>query len=198
MKKFLFSLRSLTLGGIIAAVAAVPAHAATFTPVVTSLCPIPVLSQPFLSVGDLHWYTLAPGQTADNFAGTGWVLTGGAKIVTETLADGRTGSVLDLPAGSTATSPSMCVDSTYPLARMETRTLGAAPDTSTAFYTVPVGGHALTGMPVFGATHWGASNPANVVSAATSAEQVQFKFVAGTKAADLQVYNVYIDPNARY
>src|SRR5579875_3275622 len=74
-------------------------------------CPEPALTQPF--AGDSRWYALAPGESGDDFAGTGWALTGGAKIETETLADGRTGPVLDLPAGSTATSSPMCVDSSY-------------------------------------------------------------------------------------
>ena len=156
-----------------------------------------MLTQPFS--GDSRWYTLAPGEAADAFAGTGWVLTGGAKITTQTLADGATGPVLDLPAGSTATSPAMCVDGSYPLARMETRTLGKAPDNSTTFYTSPVSTGTLSGgMPVLGTPKWATSPPDNVTGAGTAAEQVQFKLVAGKKAADLQVYNLYIDPHCHY
>src|SRR5947209_3117450 len=117
MKKAILVRRALGLAVALAAVGAGSAQAAT----TAGQCPPATLSHPF--AGDSRWYTLAPGETADNFAGTGWVLTGGAKIVTQTLADGSIGSVLDLPAGSTATSPGMCVDSSYPLARMQTRTL---------------------------------------------------------------------------
>jgi hypothetical protein len=201
MKNYLFSLRSLAFGGLVAAfaigltqsaAAATPGPADFFGP----WCPPASLSQPF--PGDPRWYTLAPGEAFDNFAGTGWDLTGGAAIVTETLADGTTGSVLDLPADSSATSPPMCVDGTYPLARMEARTLGKKPDSSATFYTQPVGSSARDdGMPVLGTPEWSASPPAEVAHKKTPAEQVQFRFVAGRKAADLQVYNLYIDPHAK-
>jgi hypothetical protein len=67
----------------------------------------------------------------------------------------------------------MCVDRTYPLARTQARTLGKAPDNSTTSDMAPVGSSA-------------------------SAEQVQFVFVAGTKAADLQVVNLHIDPSMHW
>jgi hypothetical protein len=93
----------------------------------------------------------------------------------------------------------MCVDGSYPLARMETRTLGRAPDNSTTFYTVRVGGTNVSGgMPVLGTPKWATSPPDNVAGGGAAAQQVQFKFVAGKKAADLQVYNLYIDPRCHY
>jgi hypothetical protein len=196
MKQRLRSWGALAMAGVTTVLSvgiAQPATAAT----ATTLCPVPSLSQPF--AGDSRWYTLAPGESADNFTGTGWILTGGAKIVTTKLPDGGTGSVLDLPAGSTATSPAMCVDNTYPLARMDTRTLGKAPDNSTKFYTQLVGSSALSGgMPVLGNPTWSVSPPDNVAGSGTAAEQVQFKFVAGSHAADLQVVNLYIDPSMRH
>src|ERR1035438_2145816 len=109
--------RRVGLGVVIAALGAAPAQAAT-TPVDTSMCTPPVFAQPFLSWQDTNSYTLVSGQQADNFSGAGWVLSGGAKIVTATLADGTTGSVLDMPAGAQAVSPTICVESDYPDARM--------------------------------------------------------------------------------
>jgi hypothetical protein len=42
-----------------------------------------------------------PGRAGTNvFTGTGWTLSGGAKVVSATLADGTTGTVLDLPSGA--------------------------------------------------------------------------------------------------
>ena len=117
-------LRRLGLGLAIAAAAAAPAQAkkastqTATTPVDTSMCTAPPLTQPFLSWQDTNWYALAPGQTAGNFNGAGWVLSGGAKIATMKLANGTTGSVLDLPAGSQAVSPTVCLTSDYPNARM--------------------------------------------------------------------------------
>jgi hypothetical protein len=193
MKQHLRTSGALGMVGVLIALVIGPAQSAAAATTTAAYCPPTSLFQPFS--GDSRWYTLTPGEARDAFAGTGWLLTGGAKITTQTLADGTTGTVLDLPAGSTASSPAMCVDSTYPLARMETRTLGKAPDNSTTFYTVPVGSSTLSGgMPVLGTTAWATSPPDNVAGASTAAEQVQFKFVAGKKAADLQVYNLYIDP----
>ena len=80
MKKCLFSLRALALGGLAAAFAAVPAQAAS-TSVDTSTCSNPLLTQPFLSAKDSNWYTLLPGETPGNFDGAGWTLSGGAKVV---------------------------------------------------------------------------------------------------------------------
>jgi hypothetical protein len=138
---------------------------------------------------------MAPGESPDNFAGNGWTLSGGASIETTKLADGATGSVLELPAGSSAVSPPMCVDGSYPIARMVTRTLGAAPSNATRFYTSVVGtGSHSGGMPVLGTPAWAVSPPDNVAPGGAGAEQVQFTFVAGAKAADLQIYNFWVDP----
>jgi len=192
MKQHLRTSGALGMAGVLVALVIGPAQSAAAA-TTAAYCPPTTLFQPFS--GDSRWYTLTPGEAANAFAGTGWLLTGGARIETQTLAGGGTGTVLDLPAGSTATSPAMCVDSTYPLARMETRTLGRAPDNSATFYTVPVGRSTLSGgMPVLGTPSWATSPPDNVAGGGTAAEQVQFKFVAGRHAADLQVYNLYIDP----
>src|SRR5947209_15603384 len=96
----------------LAALLAGSAHAATTAPFVdTSACTDPMLSQPFASAHDNRLYTLVPGESSGSFDGTGWQLSGGAQIVTTTLADGLTGTVLDLPSGATAVSPTMCVPS---------------------------------------------------------------------------------------
>ena len=74
-----------------------------------SQCTEAALTQPFLYAGDTNYYTLAPGESANDFPGTGWKLSGGASIKTTTLAAGGSGQVLDLPSGSKAVSPSFCV-----------------------------------------------------------------------------------------
>ena len=84
----------------------------------TSSCPSYSLSQAFLSWGDSHEYTLLGGESVDNVGGQGWQLSHGAHLTTATLADGSQGQVLDMPAGSVAITPPMCVnDSGYPRAR---------------------------------------------------------------------------------
>src|SRR6059058_4680699 len=47
----------------------------------TSSCGQARFSQPFLSSGDSHSYTLAPGQSVDDFSGTGWTFSAGAAVV---------------------------------------------------------------------------------------------------------------------
>ncbi len=129
MKLRPFHCRKLALGVLIAGLTATPALAAppalaTTTPappIDTSWCTEPLLSEPFAAAGDANQYMLVPGQSPDNFDGTGWTLTGGAQIVTTTLADGTTSSVLDLPAGSAAISPNVCVQEDYPDARAMVR-----------------------------------------------------------------------------
>ena len=93
----------IRLGGLlmvaIACCAASPAMARTYTPVDTSACSAPSLSQALLPFGDSNWYTPLPGESNDAMSATGWTLSGGASIKTTTLADGKIGPVLDLPSG---------------------------------------------------------------------------------------------------
>src|SRR5579875_1844255 len=115
--------RTGALAMLVALVPAFPAHAATTT-VDTSVCNTnPVFSQPFQPFGDSNMYTLAPGQSPDNFTGSGWTLSGGATLTSASLADGASGKTLQMTYGSEAVSPILCVQSNYPTARMEVRDL---------------------------------------------------------------------------
>lgn len=117
MRQYLFSPRILIIGVLAASLfAAVPAQAAT-GPIDTTECEEGTFTQPFASFGDNNVYTLLAGQSDEGFDGTGWELSGGAAIVTTTLPDGTTGSVLDMPSGAKAVSPRACVMSNYPTAR---------------------------------------------------------------------------------
>lgn len=108
----LFRKGCVTAGAVIALAAAAPA-AASAAP-----CPDYPLSQPFLAWGDSNQYTLLPGESVDNLSAEGWQLERGANITTTMLQDGQIGQVLDLPAGSIAVTPPMCVTaSDYPMAR---------------------------------------------------------------------------------
>ena len=104
---------SVALSVLIGLFAAGSAQAAT----ISTTCTEPVLYQPFLPFLDGNWYSLTPGESYDNFDGTGWTLSGGATITSATLQDGTTGSVLTLPKGSKAVSPPICLDNTYPYMR---------------------------------------------------------------------------------
>jgi hypothetical protein len=201
--------RRLGLGVVIAALGAAPAQAAT-TPVDTSMCTTPVFSQPFLSWQDTNSYTLVSGQSADNFSGAGWVLSGGASLVTTTLADGRTGSVLDLPTGSQAVSPTICVASDYPDARMMVSNLSGSSGgkmdfavsyagTSSATTPQQTGTFKTTGnQGVSG--NWLLSAPADMQpGSAPGWQPMQITLTpSGPKKTDFQIYNLYVDPRSSW
>jgi hypothetical protein len=198
VKKFLFSRRNLSVGALLAAFVALPAPAA-WADTSASSCPNLQLTQPFLSYGDSNWYTLTPGESADSFDGGGWVLNGGAGVVTTTLADGQTGSVLDLPPGSSATSPITCVQSGMPLARMITQIVGGPKSNSTAFQVWNANGTRLGGaMGVLGRTSWQLSPPVNIVPGSfAGTKQVYFTFTSNQNQGDLRLYDFNIDPHMR-
>ena len=166
----------------------------------TSMCSDPLLSQPFLSVNDPNWYTLAPGETVDSFDGGGWTLSGGAQIVSANLADGQSGSVLDLPSGSTAVSPSICVASDYPTARTMVQNGHGANIAFAVSYAgtpswdkpQPAGGIKGTG------TDWSVSHPFQVHPGNLPGWQlVRFTLASNGKASDAKIYNFYIDPRMK-
>ena len=75
------------------------------------------LSKPLTRFGDFADYALAPGGNFESGA-AGWLLTGDAKVVAGNepayVGAATDRSSLALPFGSTATSPTMCIDGTYP------------------------------------------------------------------------------------
>ncbi len=208
MTKPLFSRPTLGLATVLAAFVALPvATALAATPsgsagaggMSSSSCPSTLLTQPFLSYHDRHWYTLAPGESSDSFDGDAWTLSGGATVVTETLADGQTGSVLDLPPGSSATSPMMCVRSGMPQARMITQTVGSHTSSTTTFQVWNTNGtQARPPKRILGKTSWDLSPPVIVAPGNFAGiKQVYFTFTSHAKTGDLQLYNFYVDPHMR-
>jgi hypothetical protein len=196
MKHNLFTHRHL-LAVVVAAFAAAPGQAAAAT-VDTSMCQNPLLTQPFLSYGDSNWYTLAPGQTVDNFNGSGWTLSGGAKLVATKLADGATGSVLDLPSKAKAVSPIICVTSDYPTARTMVRNVAGSEGVQfyvgyegTTTWTAPKN----TGQVHGSGTSWTLATPVNLQPYnVTGWQPMQITLIAGGTTSDFQIYNLYIDP----
>ncbi len=192
MKKGLFrkvwmTVAVLTLGAVVPGVASAD----------TSLtCPTQVLSQPFLSSGDSNQYTLLPGESADNFAGTGWSLSSTAKILTSTLADGTSGQVLDLPSGASALSPVTCVSSAYPTIRsMLSDVSGSAGVTVQMQLYVNGSWKAPTTMGAMRATSsaWAVTNTLQIHSASiTGTTPARFLLLAGK--GEYRVYNLYADP----
>jgi hypothetical protein len=79
MKRHLFRRRWLGLAVALAVLALGPGASPALAD--TSACSSPSLSQPLLSANDTNWYTMVAGESADNFAGDGWTLSGGARII---------------------------------------------------------------------------------------------------------------------
>jgi hypothetical protein len=174
------------------------AVAATAAPVDTSACSAPQLTQPFLSIRDSNWYTLVPGQTADSFNGTGWTLSGGAHIASSSLSDGAQGNALDLPSGSSAVSPPVCVSSDYPTARTMVRDVAGSEG---VHVSVSYAGTKTADTPQnVGQVHgtqsaWTASNQFNVHPGNLPGWQlVQFTLTPGGRSSEFQIYNFWIDP----
>jgi hypothetical protein len=168
------------------------------TPTSTSGCTSPSLFQPFISVGDANAYALLPGEAPDNFSGAGWTLTGGAHIVTTNVHDGQTGSVLDLPSGSAAISPPICVTSGYTTARTEVRNVKGAEGVGFfVSYAGPKGWNIPqnTGQVHGRQNSWTLSDPVNVQPSNTPGWQlVRIGLVPGGNASEFQIYDFYVDP----
>ena len=197
------------IGALLGVVAAHPASAATTTQIPATpaftdpaTCASPSMSQTFLSVKDRNWYTLAPGQSPEGFTGSGWTLANGAEIVTTQLQDGQSGSVLNLPTGSVAVSPPICVTSDYPTARTLVRNVVGGDGVQ--FYVSYQGTRTWEQPQNTGQLHgqqsnWTVSNPVNVQPDHHTVgwQIVRFAFVAGGRTSDFQVYNFYVDPRMK-
>jgi hypothetical protein len=207
MKKYRFSRRSRAhsvcgvLAAAIASLAASPALAAQIDVSGlgfgdSSACSPPALTQPFAPAGDSNWYTLTPGETPGSFSGAGWTLSGGASIK---AGQAGTGSVLDLPSGSQAVSPPMCVASDYPTARTMVRDVAGSQGVHiyVAYAGTKTAGQAQDVGQVHGQqSAWTLSNPFNIHPGNLPGWQLmRFTLVPDGKSSDFQVYNFYVDPH---
>ena len=100
------------------ALAAAPASAGVLVKSATD-CNSTDIAQPFTRWGDNANYFLAPGGDFEN--GTaGWGLTGGARVVADNEpwnVNGDGNGALQIPAGATVTSPTVCVGLDHPTIR---------------------------------------------------------------------------------
>lgn len=82
-------------------------------------------THPFLRFLDPLPYTLAPEGDFEGGAAAGWTLTGGARVVNGNepwqVGGANDSKSLLLPAGSSATSPPMCVGLVLPVVRLFTQ-----------------------------------------------------------------------------
>lgn len=186
------------IGALVAGIVALSAGSADAATSSTPSCATPLLSQPFLSFGDHSYYELAPGGDFGGGAASDWQLSGGAKLVQTVRADGSTGYVLDLPSGSRAVSPVMCITSQYPTARLWVRDVVGSE--GVFFYVSYAGTSTWTTPKNTGQVHsqaslWTLSNPVNVQpSKASGWQQVRFTFIPGGQHSDFEIYDFYLDP----
>jgi hypothetical protein len=121
MKKYLV-LTALSIG-IFGASA--PAANAGLLVETSHSCDGQVLSQPFASLGDASYYTPVPGGSFDDSAAPGWQLS------RSRVENGA----LTLPAGSSATSPTVCAGIDHPSMRFFTKSSGLLPLASVSVLT---------------------------------------------------------------
>jgi hypothetical protein len=140
-----------------------------------------------------------PGESADAFAATGWQLSGGAQVIDTKLHDGTTGPVLDMPSGSSAVSPPMCVATNYPTARAMIREVRGAGGLQ--FLVAYQGSKTWTRPRHTGLIHrhsrsWTLSHPVKLQPARKPGWQiVRFAIFAVGHHSEYQLYNVYVDPH---
>ncbi len=186
------------LGAVIALLGAGSAQAARWTgaPSSASACAVPALTQPFLSFGDPNWYAIAPGESYDNFSGSGWTLAGGARIVATKLSDWTTGDVLDLPHGATATSPAMCVTNDYTSARTMVREVtGSVGVSMSVAYGSSASDFDSVGTVKASGMQWSLSPVVSITPVGSPGWQFAwYVFVATGATGEDQLYNFYVDP----
>jgi hypothetical protein len=164
------------------------------------------LSRPFSAWNDLADYALAPGGDFETGA-AGWTLsksnvTSGNQPFS-TAASGRTS--LRLPAGASATSAPMCIDSRYPHFRVFARNVGKLKSTLKAevLFLTNKGDikSSASGEIVARSGAWFPTDSLKIgvvfdAGVANGAAPVAFRFTAA-KESDWQIDDVYVDPYAR-
>jgi hypothetical protein len=166
-----------------------------------------VLVNPFRAWNDTADYALAP---AGDFEGdtSGWTLAGGAAVVAgnQPFDIGTTGQAsLRLPAGSSAVTAPMCIDSSYPHFRLFARNTGRAKSTLKAevLYLTAKGAvkGSAAGTVVAPGSDWLPTDSLKIDvtfdgTVADGAAPVVFRFTAG-KDSVWQIDDLYVDPMMR-
>jgi hypothetical protein len=166
-------------------------------------CEGQTFSQPFAAWGDYNSYTLVQGGEF-NSSSEGWELKGGAQILQAIRPNRTTAGVLNLPSGSVAVSPPVCVTLQYKTARLWVRNVKGAEGVavSVAYAGTPTATSPMNVAQVHGAhTCWTLSEPFNLqpqtAGASEGTRQVRLVFIAGGQAGDFQLYGLYIDPRMK-
>jgi len=165
-------------------------------------CSAPTLLQPFASWKDSRHYVLVPNGDFNDQTGGGWQLAGVARILDDAQADGTDGSVLDLPSGAVAVSPTMCVDLDYPTARARIRKVVG--DGDVAVSVMYDAGKTAQVPRSIGHAHgdkegaWGLSGDLKIQPQLAGKKagwrRVAFVLTAGGKSSDFRLDDFYVDP----
>jgi hypothetical protein len=164
------------------------------------------LSRPFSAWGDFNDYALSPGGDFESGA-AGWWLPGAAVTAgNQPFTIGTTGKTsLRIPAGASAVSAPMCIDSTFPHFRVFARNLGTLKSTLRAevLFLNSKGEIKATasGQILAGSTAWFPSDSLKIgvvfnSALAGGAAPVAFRFTAPKDAA-WQIDDLYVDPYMR-
>jgi hypothetical protein len=179
---------------ISAAALLVPSVSAQASLINLNTCNTNTFSQPFAPWADTASYELAPGGDFE-VGSAAWNLSGGAQVVSGSEPYAATGTLgassISLPAGSSAQSPTTCVNAAYPTVRFFVGGTGAVA-VSVVYMGIPI----PTGVAVAAGTWipspvlitaspvWGA------LSGGTAQVSLRFTALAGTPVVD----DVFIDP----
>jgi hypothetical protein len=205
--RILLGLAALASAAAMTASAAAPAaHAASLGLV----CPDPTY-QPFTQFkSDYNFYAPAPAGSFENGA-AGWTLTGGARVVTgnESYMVGGLGQShsLSLPAGSSATSPPMCIGLLSKGMRFFLQNTGAAGSNLRVQVIYHGGVGAILGGlgSTLGISDKGTFSGTNAWQASPNflmtgglvpllTQSVQFRFTPVSTGGNWRVDDIYLDP----
>jgi hypothetical protein len=191
--------------GAIAVLAAAPSAHAGVLVASAQDCQGQTLEQPFLRWLDPARYVLAPGGTFEAGA-AGWDLSGGAAVADGNEpfyvhAAGERAS-LALPAGSSATSPAMCVGIEHPTLRFVARNTGSllgALRVDVRFEDALGNTRTLAIGRVLGQSRWAPTLPMPVLAnllALLPGERtpVEFRFTPEGAGSSWRIDDVYVDP----
>jgi hypothetical protein len=166
-----------------------------------AVCPGQTFSQPFEALKDSNYYTLVEGSEF-NGPNEGWELKNGAEVVEGTRPDGSSGGVLDLPSGSYAVSPPVCVTLQYPTARAYVEDVQGGGGVIVGVYyagakTGPAG-QPVAQLNAKKGAGWELSSPFNVKPQLGGSEEgvreVRFIYANATRNSDFHLSGLYVDP----
>jgi hypothetical protein len=169
----------------------------------SSECKPSALAPVFSWAWDANLYEALPGESWNSMGdGSGWTLSGGASFETATLLDGSSGSVLDLPSGSAAVSPTVCLTADYPMARAEIRNLAGQGGVNV--YVSYPNAYRRT-QPAFSANlsgqsaGWSLPRPFSIIRGNIRGWQLaRFILVPQGQSSEYQISNFYVDPRMHH